>query len=94
MREQDCETGTVLASPRAGLSLFCPIVLIAIAGTYGDYTAGPEIWTPGPTWHPLGTLFVWPGSGLIALVVYHLLVRRPAETSSERRSTAQEEINP
>lgn len=45
----------------------------AIIGTNGDYTAGPTIWVPGPTWHPFYTFLVWFGGGFITLVLFYSL---------------------
>ena len=52
------------------------IFLIAIIGTNGDYTAGPEIWAPGPYWLPLFTFFVWFFGGLTVLLFYSFLERK------------------
>ncbi len=52
------------------------ITLNAIVGTNGDYTAGPEIWVPGPTWHPVFTFLVWLSGGLLALGVFYGLKTR------------------
>lgn len=45
----------------------------ALIGTNGDYTAGSQIWVPGPHWNPLYTFFVWFGGGLITLGIYYYL---------------------
>jgi len=52
------------------------VLAMAIVGTHGDYTAGPEIWVPGPFWHPIYTFFVWFGGGLILLVIFYYLEKR------------------
>ena len=55
---------------------FWRVVLLfinAIIGTNGDYTAGPTIWVPGPTWHPLFTFIVWFGGGLFTLIIWNIL---------------------
>jgi len=52
------------------------LFLNALIGTHGDYTAGNEIWVPGPYWHPLYTLIVWFGGGLITLILYFILKKK------------------
>jgi hypothetical protein len=51
----------------------------AVVGTNGDYSAGWEIWVPGPGWHWIYTLFVWFGGGLIILSVYYYLEKSRKE---------------
>ncbi|TFF86315.1 MAG: hypothetical protein EU551_01835 [Promethearchaeota archaeon] len=36
---------------------------------------GPEIWVPGPNWHPIYTFLVWLLGGLLILVIFKLLDR-------------------
>jgi len=55
------------------------ILLVAAAGTHGDYAAGPEIWLPGAHWRPAYTFCVWAGTGLAVLWAYRRL-QRTAET--------------
>jgi hypothetical protein len=65
---------TLFKSPR--YDTFWRVVLLfinAIIGTNGDYTAGPNIWVPGPTWHPLFTFIVWFGGGLFTLIIWNIL---------------------
>jgi hypothetical protein len=57
------------------------MLLIAIIGTNGDYTAGPEIWAPGPYWLPLYTFFVWFFGGLTVLLFYSFLERKIGKKS-------------
>lgn len=56
------------------------IVVNAVVGTHGDYTAGPEIWQPGPAWHPAGTFLVWLLGGLASLALFTWLERRAGHT--------------
>jgi phosphoglycolate phosphatase-like HAD superfamily hydrolase len=46
------------------------ILLLAIVGTNGDYTAGPTIWVAGPKWHFIYTFIVWMTGGFLTLLVY------------------------
>ena len=57
------------------------IFLIAIIGTYGDYSAGPEIWAHGPYWLLLYTFFVWFLGGLTVLLFYSFLERKMCKES-------------
>ncbi|MHA1732004.1 MAG: hypothetical protein ACTSU5_08665 [Promethearchaeota archaeon] len=50
-------------------------LLVAVVGTRGDYTAGPDIWAPGPQWHVALTFVVWFSGGLLVLLVYKLMNR-------------------
>lgn len=52
------------------------LITNALIGTNGDYTAGSEIWIPGPNWHPIYTFFIWFGGGLITLALYYYLERK------------------
>ncbi|MFX0139921.1 MAG: hypothetical protein ACFFDN_40140 [Candidatus Hodarchaeota archaeon] len=52
------------------------IFVNALVGTNGDYTAGYEIWVPGPYWHWIYTFFVWFGGGMIILLVFYYLEKR------------------
>lgn len=52
------------------------IFVNAVVGTNGDYTAGYDIWVPGPYWHWIYTFFVWFGGGLIILLVFYYLERK------------------
>ena len=47
------------------------ILVNAIIGTHGDYSAGPQIWAPGPLWHPIFTFIVWFGGGVVTLYLYY-----------------------
>ncbi len=52
------------------------LVVNAIVGTNGDYSAGSSIWVPGTAWHPLYTFVVWFGGGLLVLLVFTWLDKR------------------
>jgi len=52
------------------------VLAMAIIGTHGDYSAGPEIWVPGPLWYPIYTFFVWFGGGLIMLYLFYYLDKK------------------
>ncbi|NVM31257.1 MAG: hypothetical protein HWN65_20635 [Candidatus Helarchaeota archaeon] len=52
------------------------ILVISIAGTYGDYSAGPTVWVPGPSWHPFFTFLIWFHGGLLTILIFFLLKRR------------------
>ena len=47
---------------------FVPV--LALIGTHGDYTAGPDIWAPGAHWHPAFTFLVWSGCALAIVALY------------------------
>ena len=47
------------------------LLINAIIGTHGDYTAGPTIWVPGPLWHPIFTFLMWFGGGMLTLLVFY-----------------------
>ncbi|MHA1283261.1 MAG: hypothetical protein ACTSQP_12210 [Promethearchaeota archaeon] len=49
------------------------VIINAIIGTNGDYSAGENIWKPGIYWQPIYTFFIWLSGGLIALILYKLL---------------------
>jgi len=55
---------------------FLLILVNAIIGTHGDYSAGPEIWVPGTYWHPIYTFFIWFGGGTIILLLYYFLEKK------------------
>jgi hypothetical protein len=55
---------------------FLLVLLNAIIGMNGDYSAGPEIWAPGPSWNPIYTFFVWLGGGFVTLLFYYLLNKK------------------
>ncbi len=57
------------------------LFLIAIIGTNGDYTAGSEIWAPGPYWLPLYTFFIWFFGGLMVLLFYSFLEQKIGKKS-------------
>ncbi|MFX1296002.1 MAG: hypothetical protein ACFFD2_14275 [Promethearchaeota archaeon] len=52
------------------------IFVNAIVGTNGDYTAGYEIWVPGPYWYWIYTFFVWFGGGMIILIIFYYLGKK------------------
>jgi len=59
------------------------VLVVALVGTHGDYTAGPDIWAPGAHWHPAFTFFVWSGCGLAIIALYCYLQR---DSSNKTRS--------
>ena len=48
----------------------------AIIGTNGDYSAGSDIWIPGPFWYPIYTFIIWFVGGVIILLVFSGLEKR------------------
>jgi len=55
------------------------LFLNAIIGTHGDYSAGPTIWAPGASWHPIYTFMVWFGGGIITLLLFNYLRKKIKE---------------
>lgn len=51
------------------------IIINALVGMNGDYSAGTTIWEAGPNWHPIYTFFVWLSGGVLALGIYLKLYR-------------------
>ncbi len=58
---------------------FLLILLNAIIGTNGDYSAPRTIWAPGPYWHPIYTFFVWFGGGIITILLFQYLILKIKE---------------
>ncbi|MBN2152743.1 MAG: hypothetical protein JW839_14925 [Candidatus Lokiarchaeota archaeon] len=83
IRAMDCKllnwVKPMFKNPRHDrLWLVLLLVVNAIVGTNGDYSAGTSIWVPGAAWHPFYTFVVWFAGGLLVLLVFEWLDRRVA----------------
>ena len=58
------------------------IFVTAVIGTNGDFSAGWEIWMPGPGWHWIYTFFVWFGGGLLILAFFLFVEKKRKKINS------------